>query len=95
MRKVFFHKTEQQELYDATRWFKAHEQEVVVRIHRAVRQLMQQIAANPEQYPIISGDRRKAVLEAFPCILVFRVLDPQIQILNVFRTSRDSLEWRS
>lgn len=56
----------------------------------AIEEYFQRIAANPELFPKIQGEvRRAVVVHRFPYVIHFLVEKDRIVILSVFHTSRE------
>ena len=56
----------------------------------AIEQYFQRIADNPERFPKVRGEVRRAVIfRRFPFVIHFLIEPGRIVILSVFHTSRD------
>jgi toxin ParE1/3/4 len=56
--------------------------------------LVLRIAANPQQFPPVLRDVRRARLRHFPYGLFFRVDDGTIYVVACFHGSRDPRQWQ-
>lgn len=53
-----------------------------------------QIAAQPELYPVELGDVRKAVVKRFPFCVFYRAHANRIEVIAVFDARRDPAIWQ-
>lgn len=83
------------EYLDAVRWYRNQDSELGKRFFEAVDELFSAVVANPEQFPIVEADVRKAVIQHFPYNIFFRVSNSRIVILAVFHSSRNPRVWQS
>ena len=65
-------------------------EEFIVEIDQAVAKA----AANPEHYPIVFGEVRRAVARRFPYSVYFRVRRNTMVVLSVFHGRRNPLIWQ-
>lgn len=65
-------------------------EEFIVEIDQAVSKA----AANPEHYPIVFGDVRRAVTRRFPFSVYFRVRGDSMVVLSVFHGRRNPVIWQ-
>jgi len=55
---------------------------------------LQRIRINPQQFPVIFVDLRRAPLRRFPYGLFFRLRADAIYVIACFHSSRDPQVWR-
>jgi toxin ParE1/3/4 len=58
-----------------------------------VNDILEEIAANPQRYPIVLGDTREAIVSRFPFCVYYRVKADRIVITAVFHMARDPSIW--
>ena len=56
--------------------------------------LLQRIADNPEQFPMLYRDVRKAVAHRFPYCVYFRERNHSIVVMAVFHSARNPAVWQ-
>lgn len=59
-----------------------------------VRAVIQRIASNPQLYPVVHNEARKAVLRRFPYVIIYREDLHEVLILAVLHAARDPAVWR-
>jgi toxin ParE1/3/4 len=59
-----------------------------------VQQVLDTIAAQPDRYPVVSGDVREAPVSRFPYCVYYRGKPDRIVVIAVFHTSRDPAIWQ-
>lgn len=60
-----------------------------------VRAVFQRIRANPRLHAVVYRDVRKALVEQFPYIVLYREVGNEVIVVSVFHTSRDPAVWQS
>jgi plasmid stabilization system protein ParE len=60
----------------------------------ALDAIKQRIAANPEAFPVVHRDTRRALLSRFPYALYYRIYGDVILIVACMRGRRDPRRWR-
>ena len=60
-----------------------------------VRDVLQRISVNPRLHGFVYQDVRKAVVQRFPFIMLYREDQGEILVIAVFHTSRDPTVWQS
>ena len=93
-RRVIFTPLAQAEFADAVAWYEARSVRTRNRFIADVLRLRDRLAENPLQYARLQGDARRAFLQAFPYMLIYRIGDEDIQVLGCFHTSRNPRSWR-
>ena len=75
---------------DAIAWYDGEREGVGQEFRATIEKYFHRIAENPEWFPKIRGEvRRAVVLGRFSYVIHFVVEEEQIVILSVFHTSRD------
>jgi plasmid stabilization system protein ParE len=72
MPRVLFTQAARADLAEAVDWYDAHAAHMVLRFRQALRVAVARIAANPKQFPVGPHQTRRALLQRFPYLLVFR-----------------------
>jgi len=60
----------------------------------AADQLFRRLRVSPLQFPSVSADVRRALLQTFPYAVYFRVSDDAVVVFAVLHLSRDPRTWR-
>ena len=60
-----------------------------------VRDVLHRIATNPRLHAVVYQDVRKAVVNRFPYIVLYREEPGEVIVVSVFHTSRDPSDWQS
>jgi plasmid stabilization system protein ParE len=63
---------------DAYRWYEAQQAGLGEEFLAAVRIIIESITANPEIFPVVHRQTRRALLRRFPYGLYYRIVDDQI-----------------
>jgi plasmid stabilization system protein ParE len=59
-----------------------------------VRDVLNGIAANPQMHAAVYQDVRKAVVQKFPYVVLYREEAGEVVVVAVFHTSRDPSIWQ-
>jgi plasmid stabilization system protein ParE len=79
----------EQEFDDAVAWYEGEREGLGWEFRAAIEEYFQRIADDPERFPEIRGEVRRAVVRRFPFVIHFLTEKNRIVILSVFHTSRD------
>ncbi|HEX6039285.1 type II toxin-antitoxin system RelE/ParE family toxin [Longimicrobium sp.] len=78
----------------AADWYhKKNEQAATSFLHEVGRSL-QRIGENPNLYPIVRADLRRAVVPGFPYSLLYSIRKTKVVVTNCVHSSRDPRHWR-
>jgi plasmid stabilization system protein ParE len=89
-RAVVLHGIAECEFDDAIGWYEAQRKGLGGEFRAVIMQQFRRIARNPELFPKVRGEvRRAVVLRRFPFVIHFLIEPGRILILSVFHTSRD------
>jgi plasmid stabilization system protein ParE len=67
---------------------------MVPQFWESLRAAIARIAANPKQFPVGPHETRRALLQRFPYLLIFREAEEACYVVAVFHMSRDPTAWR-
>jgi plasmid stabilization system protein ParE len=87
----------EQEFDDSIAWYENEREGLGLEFRAAIEEYFQRIADNPERFPKVRGEvRRAVVLRRFPFVIHFIAEAERIVILSVFHTSRgpEQLKYR-
>ena len=82
------------ETLEAAEWYEGQSQGLGHAFVELVDQALNDIAANPRQFPQVYRDIQRALLKRFPFGIFFRLRSDGIRVLAVMHLSRDPQRWR-
>lgn len=92
--QIRFRPQAQQEVLDATDWYRQRlpglDREFLLAVDAAVQAAVQR----PLSFPVVDGTLRRVLVKRFPYTLVFDVLSDELVILAVFHRRRQPVPWR-
>jgi len=91
---VIFTPAAREELLDALDWYEAQIPGLGGRFRREVETAVSRITTNPEQFPTVFEDIRRARLHKFPYGIFFRIEMDSLTIIACFHASRDPYQWQ-
>jgi toxin ParE1/3/4 len=84
-----------QEFDDSIAYYENQREGLGGQFRIVIEQSFQRIADNPERFPKVRGEvRRAVVLQRFPFVIHFLIETERIVILSVFHTSREPAQWK-
>jgi len=83
------------DLREAYAWYAAIRPELGERFALAVASVVEAIAANPLQFPVVYRGRRRAGVRRFPYAIFFEVQEHLIVVMACFHGRRDPKRWQS
>ena len=89
-RKLIFRPQAEVEIAGAIDWYESRGKGLGADFMRSVEATVATIQRNPNQYQIVKGRARRAVLRRFPCSLVYMASEHEIVVLACFHGRRDS-----
>lgn len=92
---VVFRREARLEFDGAADWYEQRQSGLGPRFTRAVQQLLDRIAGQPDFYPPVWSDVREALVRGFPYCVYYRQESGQVLVLAVFHTARDPSVWQS
>ncbi|HEY3856077.1 MAG TPA: type II toxin-antitoxin system RelE/ParE family toxin [Verrucomicrobiae bacterium] len=89
-RGLVLRRTAESEFGDAIEWYESQRKGLGKEFRLVIQHHFDRIAANPELFPLIRGEVRRAVIvRRFPFVIHFLIETQRIVILSVFHTSRN------
>ena len=83
------------EMVEAYDWYEACLQGLGSDFLLSIDAILQAIARNPKQYPIVHRDSRRALARRFPYEVFFLDKGSRIVVLAVFHARRNPKDWRN
>jgi toxin ParE1/3/4 len=82
------------ELTDALDWYAANAPREAPRFLDELEALTGRLADNPNQFPKVSGEVRRAGFRRYPYGLFFVIRPDEVQVFACFHASRNPRSWR-
>ena len=82
------------EVETAYRWYEKERAGLGTEFLEAVDNLVRTITENPERFPVIREDIRRAVLRRFPYSIFYRIVSGHIVVIASFHGKRNLKVWR-
>ena len=83
------------DLEHAARWYDEEQTGLGSRFLSAVDQVFGRIRESPQQFPVVSGDIRRALLPTFPYAAYFRTTEESVVVLALLHLRRNPKIWRA
>ena len=83
------------DLEHAARWYDDEQTGLGSRFLSAVDQVFGRIRERPQQFPVVSGDIRRALVHTFPYAAYFRATEESVVVLAVLHLRRNPKIWRA
>lgn len=91
---IELHEIAGDELWDAVDWYDSQKVRLGKEFARELQEVMNLVKVNSHQFPKAFKDKRKAVLQRFPYVVVFEIHGNTVNVLAIFHTSRDPKIWK-
>jgi plasmid stabilization system protein ParE len=82
------------ELADAVEWYEGQAPHQVVSFLAEYERLLGRLGENPQQFPHLRGDVRRAGFHRFPYGLIFRILPAEVEVISCFHGRRNPRRWQ-
>ncbi len=83
------------DLADAQRWYEERREGLGDDFLLCIEETLDRIRRNPEIYPLVHKDARRATVRRFPYGVFYRAIGRDIIVLGVFHGRRDPRSWQS
>jgi plasmid stabilization system protein ParE len=93
-RPVVFTPAAQADVVEAQAWYEAQAPGLGARFRAELDAAVQRLAANPEGFPVVLRDVRRARLRRFPYGLFYRAPPDALVVLACFHARRDPRRWQ-
>ena len=93
--KSRFHRDALIEFDEAIDYYSIESEDLGVRFRSCIRASVQRIENSPSSWPFYEGDVRRFVVNDFPFVIIYLVLDDYLYIVAVMHTSRKPGYWKS
>ncbi len=83
------------ELAEARQWYAHQREDLDLEFMDSVDEALTRVVRNPQMYPVVYRNLRRAVIRRFPFAIFFDVSEDEIQVIAVFHSRRDPEGWQS
>ena len=83
------------EIQTAYRWYERKREGLGSEFLEAVHKMVNAIVENPERFPTVRKDIRRAVLRRFPYSIFYRIVSAHVVVVACFHGKRNPRDWRS
>lgn len=83
------------ELADARQWYARQHEDLDMQFMECVDYALSRVVRDPQIYPIVYRDLRRAVLRRFPFAVFYEITTDEIRVIAVFHSRRDPERWQS
>jgi plasmid stabilization system protein ParE len=84
----------EEDIEDAVEWYRLVGSGLEGEFIRSLEARLESIRRNPELYPIVYKNVRRALLRKFPYGLFYFAFDDTVVVLACFHTRRDPKDWQ-
>jgi plasmid stabilization system protein ParE len=91
---VLFTEAARAELFEAQDWYEAQAPGFGYRFRAEIDSVVQRLADNPRQFPVVFKALRRARAKKFPYPLFFLIEPDALLVVACFHSSRDPRQWQ-
>jgi len=91
---VHFRQDAETDVADAAAWYENQSAGLGAEFLDEILAACNIIAENPQIYPVLHRDTRRAVIHKFPFAIYYRVKNDLVTIVGVMHASRDPHKWK-
>lgn len=91
---VIFTQAARVELIEAQDWYEGEAAGLGRYFREAIDALAERLSIDPQQFPVVFKNVRRALLRRFPYALFFVVAGDTLFVIACFHASRDPLRWQ-
>ncbi len=95
MTEIEFRPAAAKDLEEAAEWYEAKQRGLGEEFLEAVRVASNAIVENPEQFPVLYRNTRRALVRSFPYGIYFRVVSNRALVVACMHARRRPTRWRS
>ncbi len=93
--EVNFHPAAVEEAAEAHRWYAERSPRAALAFDEALNSAVQQMASHPKRWAKYLHGTRHLILQKFPYVVVYRVVDSSIEVIAVAHERRRPGYWKS
>jgi toxin ParE1/3/4 len=88
-RRLVLRRTAEREFDESIAWYQREREGLGLEFQATIEDYFQRIAENPEWFPKVRREVRRAVVRRFPFVIHFLIETDRIVIISVFHTRRE------
>jgi len=94
-RQIVIHPEAELDLADAYEWYDEQRSGLGEELLLSIEVTLEAIRENPEQFPVVHKDVRRALIRRFPYGVFYLVEKEVVVVLAIFHARRDPKHWQS
>ncbi len=94
MRQIIFRQQARRELDKAGDWYEKEQIGLGLEFLTEIEKVLLRISRNPEHFPVMFRNVKKAVVQRFPYCIYFRERNQLIVVLAIFHSARNPTMWQ-
>jgi plasmid stabilization system protein ParE len=94
-RRVVFRPQAEHELLEAERWYEGRRPGLGRQFCSALDQILTRVGDQPLSFPLVHGEKRRALVPRFPYALYFAEFGDEVVVVGVVHGHRDPAAWQS
>ncbi len=83
------------DIEDAYQWYQARRPGLGGEFLQSVSSVLEAMAQQPESFPVVYRDLRRALLRRFPYGVFYRIQGGRLMVVACFHAKRDPRRWQS
>ncbi len=87
--RLILRREAEEEIAEAAEWYQARDRGLAFEFLRALDACLASVARRPLQYPMVHGEKRRALLRRFPYAVIFVSSNDEVVILGCLHCRRD------
>ena len=91
--RIRFHPCANDELHEAVNWYDEINESLASSFVESIEVAVERIAAAPQRWPVYAEDFRQVLVDRFPYVLIYRVMEKEVQILAIAHAKRKPGYW--
>jgi len=95
IRPIVFRPQAERELLEAERWYEDRRPGLGRQFRSALDQILTRVGEQPLTFPLVHGEKRRALVPRFPYALYFAVVGDTVVVAGVVHGHRDPAVWQS
>lgn len=92
---VVFRPEAEAELLEAGRWYEARRPGLGAAFRTAIDDVIERVGRQPQLFPRVQGEMRRALAHRFPYGLYFEIIEGQVVVIGLVHGHRDPRVWRT
>ena len=93
--KVHFRHEAEKDITEAAEWYESQRKGLGSEFLDEILNACQLISENPELYPAVHRNSRRALIHKFPFGVFYKVIDKSIVVIAVMHGSRKPSKWKN